>query len=143
MIIVMTRYPSPLVQDLIDFELQPLVLDKPAQAWRWRSYHSREWNRVENDSHAELLIRCVDDQWVWLTIAKGSPESGETFAQVHTDDSGGMIVELNAYDGVVTRVTRRHNQKDIFTAEEAIPIFLQWMKSRSMASEFYLKNMDV
>lgn len=154
----MVNYVSPLITDMAEVELEPLLQSYPMQTWRWKAEHSNGWEQVRGEEHAKMLIRCVDEDWPWLILEKGT-EDELTFVQLLGSPTG-MVIEVNSPHEWVSRVSKNKKPKhkeiigaeghnlialdnEVFSVNEAIPICIQWMKSRTLNSSFSLQDVEL
>jgi len=143
-----------------EFEVLPAseTLTELNEPWRWRSKDSDGWQPVQNEEHARLLIRTIDEAWPWIVIEKGQGVD-YTFAQVMHAPGGGMIIEVNSPLEWVSRVVRPHdkarqitldvnglmmgaNTNEVFNSSEAVNICLGWLRSRSIPDGYSIQKVS-
>lgn len=126
------------------------------EPWRWQTNYSKGWQPVQNEEHARLLIRAVDNDWPWLVIEKGGGSSLNHIQVLHA--RGGLVVELNTPMGLLSRVTHSKDRakpvalniagltimttsNEILTPIEAVEVSLEWLRNRQIPTEYRVKTM--
>lgn len=140
----------------LDKEPSQEKMTTTSEPWRWQTNYSKGWQTVQNEEHARLLIRAVDEDWPWLVIEKGGGSSLNHVQVLHA--RGGLVVELNTPMGLLSRVTHSQNTakpisiniagltviattNEILAPVEAVEVCLEWLQNRKILAEYKTKTM--